>query len=293
MEADDRTRVAVYAFRNISPVERNCTANDREILGFINGLQKFRRYLDGWTFSVLAGNQEVSRFFSKRSLSRWKVWWLWISIDLNISLPWLTLGRDNVSGNALFYIRIIDTNNVTISTRLEQTNWDSVFGHMEENQVFGAVLGSVKDHLPECSRERKWVKLLQYSFQRDGQFLCYKNHLCVPWQSVLDMLEETNNVRSLGHFTVAKTVWRLDGFHWKQKLKDMKAHFEGFLICHQEKENMGWQFPDPMDLEFLVHRWGMTATDVIVGLTCKRSGHDAVATFVDRFSTWVHRFPSH
>lgn len=90
---DERARVIAYASKKMSPAERNYTANDRELLALVHGLQHFQCYLEAATFSVITDNQVVSHFFNKPKLSRREASWLETLADFNINELSLKPGR--------------------------------------------------------------------------------------------------------------------------------------------------------------------------------------------------------
>lgn len=67
---------AIYFLKRLSPAEENYSANDRELLGLIYFLQRFRCFLEGSSFDVLTDNQVLRSLFCKDTLSRRESRWL-------------------------------------------------------------------------------------------------------------------------------------------------------------------------------------------------------------------------
>lgn len=63
----DREHPVSYLSKRLTPTEENYSANDREVLGLIYFLQRFRCYLEGSSFEVLNDNQILISFFTKPS----------------------------------------------------------------------------------------------------------------------------------------------------------------------------------------------------------------------------------
>ena len=63
-------RVIAYYSRKLSDEEVKCTANERELLGLVYCLKRFRCYLEGASFEVFTDNQILNCFFTKPNLSR-------------------------------------------------------------------------------------------------------------------------------------------------------------------------------------------------------------------------------
>lgn len=70
-QLDENGRDCVIAFfsKKLSDAEKNYTANERELLGLVRFLERFRRYLEENLFETVTGNQVLKKFFSKPKLS--------------------------------------------------------------------------------------------------------------------------------------------------------------------------------------------------------------------------------
>lgn len=110
-QEDDERRTIVIAYnsKKLTAEEQNYTANDRELLALVHGLQRFRCYLEGTSFSVITENQVVSLFL-KAKLSRREARWLEILADFNITALKLKAVKINVLGNALSRIAGMEKN---------------------------------------------------------------------------------------------------------------------------------------------------------------------------------------
>ena len=60
----------------MSPAEQNYTANDRELLGLVYFLERFRCYLEGSEFEIFTNTQVLKHFFTKAKLSLREARWL-------------------------------------------------------------------------------------------------------------------------------------------------------------------------------------------------------------------------
>lgn len=119
MDEDERDRVTVYTSKKMTPTEQCYTANNRELLALVNGLQRFPRYLKRATFSLITDNQVFNHFFSKSNLSRRETRWLEILADFNISALQLKPERINVLGDALSRIQ-------HENSQVEQSNMEQI-----------------------------------------------------------------------------------------------------------------------------------------------------------------------
>ncbi len=60
-----KDRVLAFYSKKLSSAERNYTTNDRELLGIIYFLMRFRCYLEGSDFEIFTDNQVLKSFFNK------------------------------------------------------------------------------------------------------------------------------------------------------------------------------------------------------------------------------------
>lgn len=88
-----------YFSKRLSAAEENYTANDRELLGLVYFLQRFRCYLEGTEFEVFTDNQVLRYFFSKPILSRREARWLDFLGQFGITQPALVKGKVHVLGD--------------------------------------------------------------------------------------------------------------------------------------------------------------------------------------------------
>lgn len=86
-QADDfgRERVISYFSKRLSQEEENYSANDRELLGLVYFLKRFRCYLEGTSFEVITDNQILKSYFTKQKLSRKETRWLEFLSQFGIS----------------------------------------------------------------------------------------------------------------------------------------------------------------------------------------------------------------
>lgn len=68
-----RDRVQAYLSKDLSPPERNCTENDRELLALISFLERFRCCVEGCDLEIIIMDQQILRHFVlKKEVNRGK-----------------------------------------------------------------------------------------------------------------------------------------------------------------------------------------------------------------------------
>ena len=102
-QLDDNGAERVIAFfsKKLSNTERDYTANERELLGLVYFLKRFRCYLEGMTFEVFIDNQVLKNFLTKPLLNRKEARWIDLLAQFGISKITLKAGRVHVLGDAL------------------------------------------------------------------------------------------------------------------------------------------------------------------------------------------------
>lgn len=94
-------RVVSYFSKKISDTEQDYTANERELLGLVYFLKRFRCYFEGSSFEVITDNQELNHFFIKPHMSRKEARWLDLLSQFGIKEVTLQPGRVHVLGDVL------------------------------------------------------------------------------------------------------------------------------------------------------------------------------------------------
>lgn len=285
-----------YFSRRLSPAEENYSANDRELLGTIYFLQRFRCYLDCSEFEILTDNQVLKSFFNKSNLSRKEARWLDFMSQLGITELTLVKGKVHVLGDSLSRAPHVTgpdyQTNLTIVHRISIEYPPGMTRNYNTDQVFKNIYLALQGTLPHDSTQREKVTRLLPKFSIDGDLLKYRDKICVPRSNVRDILELAHDCKVSGHFSYAKTLSRLDAFHWKVKSKDVENYCAGCMTCQTSKDGRTKQLGDPQPLELPERRWGSVSVDFVTHLPTTKRGFDSITTFVDRFSKRIHLVPS-
>ena len=299
LDEEGNKRVVAFFSKRLSEVEERYTANERELLGLVYFLKRFRCYLEGSSFEVFTDNQVLSNFFTKPNMSRKEARWLDLLSQFGISKVTLKAGRVHVLGDALSRAphvvegpeTCIDANNMEVNA----VEWGIDFSeHYEDDQLFGPVVRALKGTFPRDKISKDRLSRILHLFRWQNRGLVYKGKLCVPRRCVRDILYEAHDSKIAGHFAFGKTLARLAHFHWKSKTRDVLGYCAGCETCQQQKDYRNKKkYTDPTPLDIPSRRWGSLATDFIVKLPKTKRGFDCITTWVDRLSRRVHFIPSH
>ena len=185
-QLDDSGNERVIAFfsKKLNPAEQNYTANDRELLGLVYFLMRFRCYLEGSEFEIFTDNQVLKNFFTKPKLSRKEARWLETLGNFGIFPINLKPGKIHVLGDALSRVPNARMNTMHI-TRIAA---DDIIGDYEDDKLFGPVMKKLSgEEIPDEFLRRKVEKLLPM-FHIDGKRLIYDGKVCVPRKSISEEL---------------------------------------------------------------------------------------------------------
>ena len=217
-------------------------------MGLIYFLKRHRCYLEGSEFEVITDNQVLKYFFTKQTLSRREARWLEELSNFGIFPINLKAGKIHVVGdllsrapNALLPLNISNIEVCKIDTDFIVNNYNS-------DQYFGRVLEALKGIWPTDDRRKYALKKVIDYFKTKENPLYYENKLCLPRRSVSEVLQLAHDLKPSGHHGTAKTLARLDQYHWKNKSKDVKAYVSGCTVCQQMKDHSGKKLTDPQPL---------------------------------------------
>lgn len=288
--------VISYFSKRLTPAEENYSANDRELLGLVKFLQRFRCYLEGSEFEVLTDNQVLRYFFSKLNLSRREANWLEFLGQFGITKLTLVKGRVHVLGDSPSRApqelnASVTFNNVTMTIPgLELP--ENFIQNYERDPTFGDIYNCLKGDGNVGKVKQSRTQRLLPRFSLRNELLTYDGMICVPRKNVRDILFMAHDNKAAGHFGYSKTLSRLERFHWKHKSSDVFKYCKGCTVCQQCKDGRKKPFGDPQPLELPDRRWGSVSMDFVTHLPKTDAGFDCITTFVDRFSKRIRLVPS-
>lgn len=287
-------RVVAYFSKKLSDAEQNYTANERELLGLVFFLKRFRCYLEGSEFEVITDNQVLHNFFTKQDMSRKEARWLDLLSQFNISRISLKAGKVHVLGDVLSRAPQVvkDARYLTNNMMASSANLNLEFENDYTNdQMFGPILKGLRKEFEGNPIQQERVRRLLPMFEERDRLLLYDQKICVPRTRVADIMELAHDISIAGHFGFSKTLGRLNQYHWKNKTRDVRRYCDGCTVCQQNKDSNQKKLTNPTSLRVPTRRWGSVSTDFIVSLPKTKQGHNAITTWVDRISRRVHFIP--
>lgn len=205
LDENGRERVIAYFSKRLSKAEEGYTANDRELLGLVYFLKRFRCYLEGSDFEIITDNQVLKHFMSKPHLSRREARWLDLFAHFGISNITHKAGRihvlGDVSSRAPHAPMIPEISNLQkLDVQLPESFTDSY----EQDAVFGPIVIDFRGEWSESAVERDRIKRLLPLFTMQDGRLMHTRQLCVPRRHVKDILRLAHDCNVAGHFGFEK-----------------------------------------------------------------------------------------
>ena len=297
LDDDGRDRVIAFYSKKLSLTEADYTANDRELLGLISFLERFRCDLEGASFEIFTDNQVLKYFFTKPKMSRKEARWLENLGNFGIFPINLKPGKIHVLGDKLFrapHVLNGDLSNLKLNdVEVLGVDFEDFIPSYEEDQFFGLIVKAMNRDWPKENEKKLTLKKILPLLERENKKLYYHGLLYVPRKSVSNLLQMAHDSKISGHFALGKTLSRLKRYHWRHKVRDVRNYIRGCIRCQQYNDSTQKKLSEPTSLEMPERRWGSLGTDFIVGLPNTKNGFDATTTWVDRLTRRVHFIPSH
>jgi len=249
LDMQGKDRVIAFFSKKLSPAEMNYTANDRELLGLVRFLERFRCYLEGAEFEIITDNQVLKHFFTKPSLSRREARWLETLGNFGIFPITLKPGKIHAIADVLSRAPHAPEKPAVNNIEVPFIDIEDVIGRYEEDQFFGPIMKAINGEFPKSAKEKFRIEKLLPSFEKNGSKLLYNGKVCVPRKSISTILNIAHDSKLGGHFKFAKTMSRLSNFHWRHKSRDVKKYVNGCIVCQQFQVTNQKKLNAPTSLE--------------------------------------------
>lgn len=186
----------------------NYATNDRELLGLIRFLERFRCYLKGSILLICTDNHVLKHLFWKQSLSRREARWLETRGYVEIIPIPLKPGKIHVLGDVLWRAPHAPGDRNINDIEVPYFNFENVMSRYEEDECLGPVLKALNCQWP--IEEKKKVRLEKHVpiHKLHGRRLMYNGKICVPRKSVSTILEAAHDSKNGGHFQFARRCRR-------------------------------------------------------------------------------------
>ena len=281
-----------YASRKLTAAERNYTITERETLAVVYALSTWKLYLYKH-FDVFTDNQAVVYLRSKPHLSKREARWAEFLAEFHFTIHHVA-GKMNPAD--------------PLTRRLESELWAelgclefSLDLHPEEAQLIengyadDQEMQHIINRLLTAGDDDSFRDKYYWDAARNRLYLVDSTpaRLCIPRGPVrLKLLQENHDCITAGHPGRDRTFWNLyKHFYWPGLGKWVKEFVRTCDTCQRHKSartRVGLLQP----LHVPERPWETISMDFIMGLPRTARHHDAVFTFVDEMTKYVHVIPT-
>ena len=279
-----------YASRKLTPAERNYTVTEKETLAVVFALSSWKLYLFKH-FDVYTDNQAVLYLRSKSNLSKRESRWVEFLADFHFSTHHVP-GRNNPADPLSRQAKELDLemNNIEFSIDLNPDFAKNLSKGYADDPELSHIIKRLKSSSRDVFHDRYvWDEGKQRLFLIESSPI----RLCVPRRPLrLLLLQENHDCPFSGHPGRDRMLWNLSKhFYWPHMGRSVKDFVKSCESCQRSKSSrnkVGLLQPLPVPDQ----PWHNISMDFIMGLPLTLMKNDAVFTFVDRLTRYVHLIPT-
>lgn len=290
-EHDDCWLPVAYASRKLTPAEKNYTIMERETLAVVFALNSWRLYLFKH-FDVFTDNRGVVYLQTKQHLSKRELRWTEFLADFNFSTHHIP-GKQNCADS------LTRQGDVTLGAEVYSLEFS-----LDLHPDYAEEIAKGYDSDPEsshiirrlsASKDDAFHDRYLWDETRERLYLIESSpaRLCVPKGPIrLQLLQENHDCPFSGHQGRDRTFWNLSRhFFWPGMGRSVKEFVKSCESCQRNKSarlKVGLLQPLPVP----ARPWENLSMDFVMGLPRTDQNHDAIFTFVDRLTKYVHLIPT-
>ena len=280
----DGLRPVAYASFKLKGAEINYAVHEKELLAVVNALRHWRHLLQGrHPFIVHTDHQSLVYLKSQPHLSARQTRWVEFLCDFDFTIQYLP-GKSNVVADALSRMPQDLQANVLGSWTVANDLLQRIKTAYQIDPVAQHILQSAEPNLHYVVRDDIILTL-----HRDRELIY------VPDSEKLrqDILYEYHDAPPGGHVGRDKTldsIMRL--FYWPGLHQDVAHYIRTCDSCQRNKPSHTHPHGLLQSLPIPSRPWQCVTLDLIITLPMTARGHDAIVTFVDKFTKMVHFVPT-
>ena len=275
-----------FMSKKMLDAERNYPVHEQELLAIVVALKAWEHLIGTRECIIKTDHDSLKYLKSQPKLTARQQRWQEFLSRFNLSIEY-TPGKTNVVADALSRRPDLrDSPSASTSTSASALN------NMTSN-TSADIIDKIRTASKLDSSYQRILRMSkpprEYSVQ-DGLLYC-NDRIVIPNDATLrtQLLIETHDTPSSGHFGVAKTLARLRALcHWTRMSTDVHAYVRSCHSCQQNKSSTqqpaGSLRPIPMPSK----RWQCVTMDLIGPLPMTKRGHDCIVVCVDKYSKMVH-----
>ena len=281
-----------YASRKLTAAERNYTIAERETLAVIFALRTWKLYLYKH-FNIFTDNQAVVYLRSKPHLSSREARWAEFLAEFHFSIRHIP-GRKNSADSLTRQSEPrlwAELGSLEFSLDLHPDEAKEIEDGYKEDRELWHIINRLQTAGDDDSFRDKYF----WDEENSRLYLIDSSpaRLCIPKGPIrLKLLQENHDCISAGHPGRDRTFWNLSKhFYWPGMGSSVKDFVRTCDSCQRHKcarTRSGLLQPLPIPKT----PWESISMDLIMGLPRTERECDAVFTFVDRLTKYVHVVPT-
>ncbi|MBW0573809.1 hypothetical protein O181_113524, partial [Austropuccinia psidii MF-1] len=309
--SDSGKHPIAFDSRKLIPAELNYEIHDKELLGIVWALKRWRAFLLSLSspFEVLTDHSSLQYFMTSKVLTRRQARWAEFLSEFHFSITYrpgclatlpdalsrwdniyMERGEDFISKNPMNFQQIIKQDEVQPS---------KYFAVKVES--FSNLIDSIQKKLWQDPQYRSILEDLgkgksfqDYSLDSSSQLLLFKDQVVVPNDSTiqLSILQKRHNSPLAGHPGQEKTLKLVKrDFHWSGMTQFIKDYVSSCQQCSRNKNTHHKKFGFLQPLPIPNGPWICLSMDFITQLPQSNS-FDSILVIVDRFSKMMVFIPT-
>ena len=289
-EVDREWLPVAYASRKLTSAEKNYTIAERETLAVVFALRTWKLYLFKH-FEVFTDNQAVLYLHSKTNLNKRESRWAEFLAEFHFSTNYVR-GKDNPADPLSRQTNDLESemNSIEFSVDLNQDLANQISEGYADDPELSHIIKRLNKSTRDVFHDRyAWDKGKQRLYLIESSPV----RLCIPRGPVqLQLLQDNHDCTFSGHPGRDRTLVNLSRyFYWPHMGRSVKDFVKTCESCQRNKSSrnkVGLLQPLPIPDK----PWQNISMDFIMGLPSTQRKKDAVFTFVDRLTKYVHLIPT-
>lgn len=273
----DGEKVICYASRSLNRAERNYSTTERECLGVVWAVEKFKPYLQGTTFTVLTDHYSLKWLNNLKDptgrLARWAVRLQQFDYEIIHRKGKEHLLPDLLSRSTEEHVSLITVENNTVRDPWYRELCEKIKNEPDHFSRWkledGNLLKSVLDYR---TKEYRW-------------------RLVVPKDLRDSVFQECHDVPTSGHQGIFKTLKRITSlYYWPKLQSDVRRYVASCKICQANKPSQQGPLGLMGKRPLISHPWQLISTD-LMEFPRSKEGHENLLVVTDYFSKYAILIP--
>lgn len=291
---DDLLHPVAYASRSLKDAEYNYPVHELELLAIKYCLDEWRHHLDGPRFTVYTDNRSLATLKTNTNLSKRQIRWLQEFQSFVFDIHHIPRER-NHAADALSKRPPVEPSHPNASFELHTTTLRIIRKSLAPDILR---LYYKDDFCKEILQRLRTEDDPTFSKGDDGLLIRQATNgveqVVVPRMSHLltSILHENHDSPEAGHRGIDTTMERIQrSYYWPGMHKTVRRYIATCDTCQRTKASNAKPAGLLQPLQLATERWQSISIDFITHLPMTQNGHDAIATFVDRFTKRAHFAP--